>query len=160
MSRRQKGRPLWTHTQSFQWAKPLQGQESMPCYYSKQNPKWLTRQNKEWQGWRGDLREKWVLSDLFHQVCLQAVTWQISAKWCTAALSQVRSEQRWSWGVNLAIWPRPAQADESDQSTSVCEWDHWWENVLFPPGYTLFNDLSNCTHSGLYVLWNTWHFNS
>lgn len=28
-------------------------------------PKWPTCQNKAWQGWRGDLWEKWVLSDPF-----------------------------------------------------------------------------------------------
>lgn len=31
------------------------------------------------------MRKKWVLSDLFHQVCLQVVSWQISAKWSEEA---------------------------------------------------------------------------
>lgn len=30
-----------------------------------------------------------MLSDLFHQVCLQVVSWQISAKWSEGALVQV-----------------------------------------------------------------------
>lgn len=30
-----------------------------------------------------------MLSDFFHQVCLQVVSWQISAKWSEGALGQV-----------------------------------------------------------------------
>ena len=81
---RVKGIPSRRHIQSFQWAKPLQGRES-PHVITPNKPKWPTRQNEAWQGWRGDTREKWVLSDLFHQVCLQVVSWQISAKWSEGA---------------------------------------------------------------------------
>lgn len=113
---RVKGIPSWSKIQSFQWTKSLLGRESLHCYYSKQT-RWLTRQNKEWQGWGGDLREKWVLSCLFHQVCLQVVSWQISATWSPRAQGQMWSEDCWSATVSqtrLTVWSCPVQGDASN----------------------------------------------
>lgn len=74
----------------------------------------------------------------------------------------------WCWGGasscenNADQWLRlgcPAQADASKRRASVCDWDHWWENMSLSLGCTLVNDLSNCTHSRFYVVLDTWYFN-